>query len=88
MLRCDVPDLLIDDKWSSTLVMHATSAGLVSIRATVDPQENDPAPDNNTGLASIVIEAEKSTLTASGGGGASGVMLPILLLLWLARRRL
>lgn len=88
MLRCDVPDLLIDDKWSSTLVMHATSAGLVSIRAAVDPQENDPAPDNNTGLASIVIEAEKSTLTASGGGGASGVMLPILLLLWLARRRL
>lgn len=86
MLRCDVPDLLVDEQWSGTLVMHAISSGLVSIYAAVEPQENDPDPGNNTGFASIVIEAEKSMLTASGGGGGSGVMLPILLLLCLARR--
>jgi len=33
----------------------------------------------------VLIEAEKSALTASGGGGG-GAALPILLLLCLARR--
>ena len=87
MLRCDVPDLLVDYEWKGTLVMHATSVGLVSIHAAAEPQENDPDLVNNTGLVSIVIETEKSMLTASGGGGGVGVLLPALLLLCLGWRR-
>jgi len=85
LLSCNVPDLLADDTWSDTVVLHAASAGLDWIYATAESQENDPDPDNNTGFASILIEAEKSALTASGGGG-SDIALPILLLLCLARR--
>jgi uncharacterized repeat protein (TIGR01451 family) len=85
LLSCNVPDLLADDTWSDTVVLHAASAGLDWIYATAESQENDPDPDNNTGFASVLIEAEKSALTASGGGGG-GAALPILLLLCLARR--
>jgi uncharacterized repeat protein (TIGR01451 family) len=86
VLTCGLPDLAVDDKWSDTLVMHATSAGVTWIRATAGSQENDPDPDNNTGIASaeFELEAEKSAFTATGGGG-SCFALPILLLLWLIR---
>ena len=85
VMSCGLPDLLIEEKWSDTLVLHATSAGFVRIDAVAGSQENDPDPYNNTGYAGVMIEAEKSAFTVSGGGG-SGVALPILLLLCLARR--
>jgi hypothetical protein len=87
MLTCEVPDLLTEDTWKDTVVLHATTAGTAWITATAGSQEDDHDPDNNTGFTGVFIEAEKSAFTASGGGGSSGVILPILLLIFLARRR-
>jgi hypothetical protein len=88
MLTCEVPNLPTEDTWKDTVVLHATSAGTAWITAAADSQEDDHDPDNNTGFTSVFIEAEKSEFVANtSGGGGTGVILPILLLLCLARRR-
>ena len=85
LLSCEVPDLPIEDSWRDTVVLRATGVGLARITAVAASQESDPDLDNNTGVAGILIEAEKSAVKASGGGG-SAVFLPIPLLVCLAWR--
>jgi uncharacterized repeat protein (TIGR01451 family) len=87
MLTCEVPDLPIEEQWKDTVVLHAMSAGTAWITATAGSEENDPDPKNNTDSTGVFIETEKSELVAiTSGGGATGVILPILLLLCLAPR--
>ena len=87
MLTCEVPDLPIEETWKDTVVLHAASAGVGWITAIVQSDEDDPNPDNNSGFTGVFVEAEKSEFVAYSGGGGSCVTLPILLLLFLARRR-
>jgi hypothetical protein len=86
-LTCEVPDLPIQETWKDTVVLHAMNAGIAWITAIADSQEDDHDQDNNSGVTGVFVEAEASALTAiTSGGGATGVTLPILLLLCLARR--
>jgi hypothetical protein len=87
MLTCEVPDLLSDDEWSDTLVLHATGSGSALITAIAGSHENDPDPANNSGSTGFFVEAKESVFTTAGGGGSTGVTLPLLLLLFLVRRQ-
>lgn len=89
LLSCEVPDLPIEGKWKDTVVLHATSAGIARITAFAGSPENDPDPDNNTGVTGVFVRMENSALL-SGGGGGTGVFLLVVFLLcgtWRLRNR-
>jgi uncharacterized repeat protein (TIGR01451 family) len=83
-LTCAVPELPIAEAWQDTLVLHAMSAGVDPMTASVQSEENDPDPANNSVSTSVYVMEQAQAVTTSGGG--SGFTLSLLLLVGLVIR--